>query len=540
MAHPAIAAWHQTLGEAKVDTSAEAIARFARTMQPQGTTPDCVLYPESSEDVQAIARIAQEHAHVIYPISGGKNWGYGDACAPVNQAAIVDLGRMNRIFEINRELGYAVIEPGVTQGQLFDAVREQAPEYWVDVTGAGPDASIIGNMCERGFGHTAYADHVRTTCGMSVVLPDGRLLETGFGHFPGAKTAHVYPYGVGPILDGLFMQSNLGIVVRIAVWLCPKPEAFSFFLVRIPEETQLAEAVDRLRPLRMQGILNSAVHIGNDLRVFTSMDRYPWDRAKGETPLPEALRRTLRAETRLGAWNITGSISGTPPQVREARRRLKRAFGDMGKVVFVNDRKLALGKRVAGWLGRFGLGKTLRKHLDALDPNYGLLKGIPTDMPLQSLGWRLREGWEGRIDDPLNTPAGLIWLAPVLPLRGEDAQRIVDIVAPIFRQYGFDLPMTFTLLNERAMVAVMNVSFDKSLAEDCARAKACYTEASDAVMAAGYIPYRSGPSGMARLVKPGDVFWEAAAQIKSALDPNHVLARGRYIPMPESDGTFTR
>jgi 4-cresol dehydrogenase (hydroxylating) len=195
---------------------------------------------------------------------------------------------------------------------------------------------------------------------------------------------------------------------------------------------------------------------------------------------------------------------------------------------------------VAGWLGRFGLAKTLQKHLDALEPNYGLLKGIPTDMPLQSLGWRLREGWEGRIHDPLDTPVGLIWLAPVLPLRGEDAHRIVDIVAPIFRHYGFDLPMTFTLLNERAMVAVMNVSFDKSLAEDCARAKACYTEAADAVMAAGYIPYRSGPSGMARLTQPGDVFWETASQVKSALDPNHVLGRGRYIPTSEADEPVTR
>lgn len=530
MAHPAIDAWRQSLGQAKVDTTPEAIARFARTMQPQGTMPDCVLYPESPEDVQAIARIAQEHAHGIYPISGGKNWGYGDACAAVDDSAIIDLGRMNRIFEINRELGYAVIEPGVTQQQLFDAVRQQAPEYWVDVTGAGSDASIIGNMTERGFGHTAYADHVRTTCGMTVVLPDGRLLETGFGHFPGATSTHVYPYGVGPIVDGLFMQSNLGIVVRIGVWLCPKPEAFSFFLVRVPDEARLAEAIDRLRPLRLHGILNSAVHIGNDLRVFTSMDQYPWERANGETPLPEALRRTLRAETRLGAWNITGSFSGTPPQVREARRRLKRVFGSMGKVVFVNDRKLALGKRVAGWLGRVGLGRTLRKHLDALEPNYGLLKGIPTDMPLQSLGWRLREGWEGRIADPLDTPAGLIWLAPVLPLRGGDAQRIVDIVTPIFRRHGFDLPMTFTLLNERAMVAVMNVSFDKSQPEDVERARSCYAAAAEAIMAEGYIPYRSSPGGMKRLVRPGDVYWEMAAQIKSALDPNQVLARGRYIP----------
>lgn len=528
--HPAIAAWRDALGEEKVDASPETLARYARTMQPHGATPDCVLYPESVEEVQAIARVAQEQAHVIYPISRGKNWGYGDACAHVEGAAIVDLGRMNRIIEINRELGYALIEPGVTQQQLVDAVRAQAPEFWVDVTGAGPDSSIVGNLAERGFGHTPYADHVRTTCGMEVILPDGRLLQTGFGHFPGARAAHVYPYGVGPILDGLFMQSNLGIIVRAGIWLVPKPEAFSFFLVRIPGEAQLGEAVERLRPLRLQGILNSAVHIGNDLRVFTSMDQYPWERAGGETPLPEALRRALRAETRLGAWNITGSFSGTPAHVRDARRRLKRAFGPLGKVVLVDDRKLALGKTVAGWLGKIGLGRTLRKHLDALEPNYGLLKGIPTDMPLQSLGWRLRAGWEGRISDPLDTPAGLIWLAPVLPLRGEDGGRIVEIVAPIFRAHGFDLPMTFTLLNERAMVAVMNISFDKTLPEEAARATACYEEAASAVMAGGYVPYRSGPAGMARLTREGDVFWEAAGQIKRALDPSDVLARGRYIP----------
>lgn len=536
MKTPAIAAWREALGPAKVDDSSEITARFARTMQPMGTLPCCVLYPESPGDVQAIARIAQTHAQVIYPISGGRNWGYGDACAHDDGAAIVDLGRMNHIHEINRELGYAVIEPGVTQQQLYEAVRDQAPEYWVDVTGAGPDATIVGNAVERGFGHTPYGDHVRTTCGMRVVLPDGRLLDTGFGHFPEAKTAHLYPYGVGPILDGLFMQSNLGIVVRMAVWLYPRPEAFSFFLVRLPGETQLADAVERLRPLRMHGILNSAVHLGNDLRVFTSMDRYPWARTGGETPLPEPIRRELRAETRLGAWNITGSFSGTPAQVREARRRLRRAFRGAGTTIFVGDRKLALGQRVAGWLNRLGLGRTLKKHLDALEPNYGLLKGIPTDMPLQSLGWRMRDEAVTHIDDPLDTSAGLIWLAPVLPLRGEDAQRIVDAMAPIFREYGFDLPITMTLLNERAMVAVMNVSFDKTDPSDCTRARACYEAAASTVMAMGYIPYRTGPMGMAKLVRPDDTFWAVAEQIKSALDPEHILARGRYIPFTRETG----
>ncbi|MBX3176956.1 MAG: FAD-binding oxidoreductase [Candidatus Hydrogenedentes bacterium] len=528
--HPAIAAWSAALDPSRVDASAETIARYARTMQPHGTAPRCVLYPESAADVQAIARIAQEHACPIYPISGGRNWGYGDACAPEPGAAIVDLGRMRQILEINAELGYVVIEPGVTQQQLYEAVRAAAPDYWVDITGAGPDATIAGNAVERGFGHTPYGDHVRSTCGMAVVLPDGRLLETGFGHYPGAKTKHVYPYGVGPILDGLFLQSNLGIVVRMGVWLYPRPEAFSFFLIRVPRDEDLAEAVDRLRPLRMHGILNSAVHLGNDLRVFTSMDRYPWERAGGETPLPPALREELRAETRLGAWNITGSLSGTPAQVRDARRRLRRAFRGLGRTMFVNDRKLALGKWVCGWLNRAGLGRTLKKHLDALDPNYGLLKGIPTDMPLQSLGWRLRDAEPERIVDPLETSAGLIWLAPVLPLCGAGARQLLDAVEPVFHAHGFDLPVTFTLLNERAMVAVLNVSFDRSAPGEGERAAACYEEAASAAMALGFIPYRSSPQGMAKLALPGDVFWEVAGEIKHTLDPGGVLAPGRYIP----------
>ncbi len=527
----AITDWTESLGADKVDASEDTCGRYGRTLLPSGTTPCCVLQPDSEEEVQSLVQIAQKHGQAIYPISGGKNWGYGDACAPVAQAAIVDLSAMNRILKIDAVMGYAVIEPGVTQQQLYEAVQAEAPEFWVDVTGAGPNATVVGNAVERGFGHTPYGDHVRSTCGMNVVLPDGRLLKTGFGHFPGNKTEHHYPYGVGPILDGLFSQSNLGIVTRIGIWLCPKPEAFSFFLIKVPDEEGLSETVEALRPLRMQGVLNSAVHIGNDLRIFTSLDTYPWDVADGETPLPDSLRKKMRAETKLGAWNVTGSLTGTSAQVREARRRLKRASSHLGSIVFVNDKKLALGQWVASRLHRVGLGKALVKNIEALVPNYGLLKGVPTDMPLQSLAWRLRTPLSEAIKDPLDTNVGLMWLAPVLPLRGDDAAKLMRLVGPLFCEFGFDLPVTLTMLNERSMVAVMNISFDKSEADEAGRAQACYDQATQRLLAHGYIPYRSSLAGMGHLVEPGDVFWEVTQDIKSALDPAGILAPGRYIPL---------
>ncbi len=526
----AVEAWREALGDEKVGESDAIRQNFARTALPQGTTPRCVLRPASGDDVQTIVTIAQAHGHPLYPVSGGKNWGYGSACAPEEDAAVVDLSGMNRILEIDSEMGYAVIEPGVTQQQLYEAVKDAAPEFWVDVTGAGPDATIIGNAMERGFGHTPYADHVRSTCGMTVVLPDGRVLETGFGHFAKSKARHLYPYGVGPMLDGLFSQSNLGIVTRIGVWLCPRPEAFSFFYIKVPDESKLGETVEALRPLRMKGLLNSAVHIGNDLRVFTSLDTYPWDETEGETPLPPALRTGMREDAKLGAWNVTGSLTGTKAQVREARRRMKKACGHLGDVIFVDDRKLALGKGVANLLDRFGLGKALVKNMGALVPNYGLLQGIPTRMPLQSLAWRLRRPLSAPLEDPLASDIGLIWMAPVLPLRGEDAESIVKLATPLFHAHGFDLPITLTMLNERSMVAVFNISFDKTVEEEAQRAAACYEVVTTTLLAHGYVPYRSSLMGMAHLVQPDDTFWEVARDIKAALDPGRILAPGRYIP----------
>jgi len=73
----------------------------------------------------------------------GKNWGYGDACAPSNGQVIVDLRHMNRINIVDEKLAYAVIEPGVTQGQLFQFLQDNHPGLWMDATGAGPSASLV-------------------------------------------------------------------------------------------------------------------------------------------------------------------------------------------------------------------------------------------------------------------------------------------------------------------------------------------------------------------------------------------------------------
>ncbi|MBW2736023.1 MAG: FAD-dependent oxidoreductase, partial [Deltaproteobacteria bacterium] len=150
------------IDELRLSFSEEAVVeeagRIGQTTSFAATTPSAVVYPENVAEVQRVVRIAAAHGAPLYPISRGNNWGYGDACAPQEGSLIVNLSRMNRIIEVNPELAYAVVEPGVSQHQLYQHIEDQGLPLWMDVLGSGPDASIIGNIMERGFGLGPYSD----------------------------------------------------------------------------------------------------------------------------------------------------------------------------------------------------------------------------------------------------------------------------------------------------------------------------------------------------------------------------------------------
>lgn len=523
----AIAKFSTDLGAGKVAHDPETIARYARTTQADAPRPCCILYPESTEEVQAITRIASEHDVVLYPISGGKNWGYGDACAPFEGSAIVDLGHMNKILEVNTELAYCVLEPGVTQKQLYDYLQENNTGLWMDATAAGPDSSLVGNTADRGFGHTRYGDHVLTTSGMEIVLADGRVLNTGFGHYEDAKTTHLYPYGVGPYMDGIFTQSNYGIITKIGLWLMPEPEAFNFFFFQINEYEQLGELVDRLRPLRMNGTLQTAIHVGNDLRMLASSSHYPWDKTS-ETPLPADIRAQMRKDSTARPWQASGSISGTKLHVRGARKALKKALAGLCTPRFISDWHVNTGEGLARTLTKFGVGSALEWRMRIVRQNFDLLKGVPTSEPLRGAQWRLRNPPDG-VDDLLDAGVGLYWVSPVMPMLGSEPLKVQSIVEPIFHAHGFDMVVSFILLTERSLVAIFNIAFDKSVPEDCKAASDCYDAMLEALMDQGYYIYRSGLQGMPKIKNRSSVYWDVATDLKRALDPKDIIARGRYI-----------
>ena len=520
----ALVQWRSAIGAENVITQASTLA--AAETATFFTTPwiPAVIRPGNREEVQACVRIANAARVPIYPVSGGKNWGYGSK-VPSADACLMELIRMNRIVDYCEELAHVTVEPGVTQGQLYDFLRSRRSRLWIDASGAGRDSSVVGNTLERGFGHTPYGDHFANVCGLEVVLADGENVDTGFSRFPGAKAGPLYRWGLGPVLDGLFSQSNLGVVTRMTLWLMPAPEYFQAFYFRCDRHDDLPELINALRPLRLNGTLRSAMHIANDYKVVSAIQQYPWEATGGLTPLrPEAME-SLRRKYNCGVWNGSGGMYGTRAQVAETRRLVREALrGRVARLQFLDDRKLELAGRFAKLYGAV-TGWNLSRALELVRPVYGLMQGIPTDQPLRSCYWRKRALPEQMDID--RDRCGLLWCAPIAPLEGADAAIISDVTARILLKHGFEPMISLTLLTERTIGCVIAITYDRDVAGEDEKALACHEQLLRELNERGYFPYRLGIQSMDQMHGVSG-YNSLLGTLKDTLDPNGILAPGRY------------
>src|SRR5690606_8149419 len=121
--------------------------------------------------------------------------------------------------------------------------------------------SVLGNALERGVGLSPLGDHWGAHCGLEVVLADGSIVRTGMGALPNAATWQQYPYGFGPYVDGLFSQSNLGIVTKMGVWLLPEPEVVRGLRVSLPRHDDVVPLVAIIAELHYSRVIDSQLRI---------------------------------------------------------------------------------------------------------------------------------------------------------------------------------------------------------------------------------------------------------------------------------------
>jgi FAD/FMN-containing dehydrogenase len=134
---------------------------------------------------------------------------------------------MDRIIEIDEENRYAIVEPGVTNGQLWAYMHKNHPDWAPPIAdGAPPAATVMGDAIDRGF--ALYTSSVgpqgdNFMCA-EIVFPNGDVVRTGSWALPFAKP--FYKYGLGPDMWSFLMgsQGALGVVTKVAVKIYPHPK----------------------------------------------------------------------------------------------------------------------------------------------------------------------------------------------------------------------------------------------------------------------------------------------------------------------------
>ncbi|WP_100640507.1 FAD-binding oxidoreductase [Marinobacter salexigens] len=525
----AIAEWISILGEPGV-IAAKPAEFGASTIGTKRSIP-AVLRPENQDQVAAILQIAQRWQVAVYPVSTGNNWGYGSANPVEDGCVILDLSRMNRISGFDPEMGVVTVEPGVTQGALREFLDQQEGHYLVPVTGAGPTCSILGNALERGYGITPITDHFAAVTKIEAILPDGSHYRTPLSELGGAEVDGLFKWGLGPYIDGLFSQGNFGVVVNITLALAPAPETVTAFFFSTKDDAKLEALVPKVREvLRTLGGSVVAINLLNSQRMLSMMAPFPEDKAvDGVLPDHEVARLANRHS--VPAWSGVGAIYASKEVARAARRTLRRLLGPVtDRLIFIDQRKVETARKIAHVLpGK--LGTRIKGMADTLAGALEIMHGTPNDVALALAYWRSGTLPEpGQPKNPARDGCGLIWFAPLVPIRGTDVRRYINMVERICPQYGVNPLITLTTINDRCFDSTVPLLFDRKSADGTAKANECYRALYEAGQKEGFLPYRLNIDAMDILTSSGANCSRLASQLKAAVDPNFILAPGRYVP----------
>jgi 4-cresol dehydrogenase (hydroxylating) len=525
----AIEKWRNAIGGANVLTEDQDLLLYENNVSGLARKIPVVLRPASTADVQTIVRIANQHSTPLYPISTGMNWGFGSRLPSCDDCAVLDLGRLNKIHEVNVEQRYAIIEPGVTQKQLYDYLKTNNIPLLLNVTGSAAESSIIGNALERGIGY--FSSRGDALSGMEVVLGNGNIVQTGFAHFPNGRGTHTYHHGVGPSIDGLFAQSNFGIVTRAGVELLPKPEVQAVVVIRVDSKQKLGALIDALAHYLQSGSNHSVIHVGNASRTRIAMAPLIYDYlVKHGMHKPEASEAAEQylIDEGFGPWSAVAGIMGTRQQVRMAKREIHAAIKGIGKVTFITDRLISTGQRVLSALRFLPTVRRKEAILAAVEKMHDFAMCVPSSAAMQSVCWpveRRTHPWPYEPDQTLN---GMLYIVPFCPFSSADVTEMVAHAEEISEQYGFEPFITLNTINDRCVEAVINIAFDRSDDKRTASAQSCADAMLQRYIEIGMIPYRVGIQDMPRIVSENDLFWGTVREIKSALDPNCIISPGRY------------
>jgi 4-cresol dehydrogenase (hydroxylating) len=455
-----------------------------------------VVTPRSTEQVQVIMRAANEFGVPVWPHGQGRNYGYGGASPRVRGSIQIRFVEMNRVLEINEELAYAVVEPGVRWFDLHEALEAGGHSLAHSVPDLGW-GSVIGNSMDSGITYMPYGADYMAPCGLEVVLPSGELLRTGHGALPDGKSFHVYRRSLGPSLDQLFVQSNLGVVTKMGVWLKRKPQAYAPLTMSIADDADLELAIEAIRELRLSGVLEGVPTLYPTLRAAVMLRDEPVVTPKRQLTAEEY--REIGEKAGVGAWALRAAVWGDADMVELKVDKIRRAWESIPSGTFTMPRVYAPHE--------YGEMELAHEKIQA---------GIPTLKAIEM------------------TPPHVahVGFSPVVPLSGSQVRFVVDQLRSRILEAGLNFSGGIMVTGERSCVIVCGMQYDKESAESVQNAFRLAKRLVKEIGEMGYGEYRAHLDFMDLAADQysfnDHAYRRFVTTIKDAVDPHGILSPGRH------------
>ncbi|WP_028627141.1 FAD-binding oxidoreductase [Metapseudomonas resinovorans] len=530
----AIRLFTEVVGKEWVFTSEEDLNLYRDAYSPfwgeeEERIASAAVAPASEEEVQAIMRIANRFKVPMYPISTGKNLGYGGSAPTYSGSVVLDLKRMNRIIEVNEKQAYCIVEPGVSYFDMYRYLQEKNIKLWIDVPDPGW-GSMLGNALDRGAGYTSsqFRNHFDSHCGMEVVLADGTLMRTGMGAMPGAKTWQMYKSGFGPWVDGIFSQSNFGVVTKMGFWLMPEPEAFLKGRVNLPRYKDMIPLVDIMTKLENSKVFTGYPDINSPVLGTPSLAGLHDFLVNGPEPRDNEYMQLLQR-------------GAAPEEYEDYGRRNKIPFWSCSFTFYGPEKVIRAQWEHVQEVYRQALPEASFEEVEFYDlplteeqknqVQYPAQFGIPN---LRTFAIGARSKW-----NPAPPSEGHAWFSPVIPRDGAEILRINEVLGKAAKELG--VPLVFAMNVpvpswERSFTFILPFYMTKDPKKN-KESRETFRKLIKLAAEHGWGEYRTAPAFQSDVMDTYSFGNHALLRfhesIKDAVDPNGILSPGRYGIWPK-------
>lgn len=475
-----------------------------------GGRVSCLVQPGSSFELKQVIDYCRENYIKYYPIGSGRNWGYGGNIPVKGEHVVISLERLNQISSFDQDVGVISIGAGVTQGQLFDYLKGKKSDLTFSVTSAGKDTTIISNILERGIGAGKYANRVSSLHNLEVLLPTGEFI----GSTTDEINSHMVGDVFGPSFDGVFCQSNLGIVTKATLWLESIPENMGIITFSFKKDADGYNTIDWIKKMLDSEVLKPGISIFNDYRVYSTLlpeskasyhskadmkaffkeKGFPFDSWNGEITLKWDSRSVLISQLEFITDKLKKTCTNVTYEVfnKDELRRLR------------NDEETSAVQSVSIAL--------LRKYL-----------GVPHDFALKQLYWKVCNGNKSYFSNQ----NGMIWICPLIPAAKKHVVRAVSIIERIASENMIEPCISLQWTNSKCIHLIASFHWDRenSLQED--KIIIAYKTIIDQLFSKGYFPYRFGNNAFVDK-KDLMISYTLYQKMKKALDPENLLSSNKY------------